>query len=236
MALNRLGLFGLILISLLSSSPTLAASRDPLSVELPELVVLEGAEWFWAGRRMAVNNIPMSIKLFSYPGDAADVKAFYLGVWQLKGHGKLSQKVIGDMVVLAYQLDGFQFSVQYSQKGAVVDGKIVVTPTPLNYQESKDTSLPLPPRSRVSSVVKSLDNGTRSESVTFESSLKVPQVIDFYMIELSDSGWVQYSGSGDGISGAVASFQRGGELLQLNIKGLQGSNSSFSQVLINWVK
>lgn len=223
-------------LSFLFSCVCYSAVRDPLSVELPELEVITGAQWYWAGRKMAVNNIPMSIKLFSYAGNMDDVKAYYLGLWQMKGHGKVSEKSIGDMVVLGYQLDGFQYSVQFSQQGEVVDGKIVITPTPLNYRENKDTSLPLPPRSRVSSVVKSIEVSSLSESVTFESTLGVPQILDFYMIELRGDQWQQFSGSGDGETGAVVSFQRGGELLQLNIKGLQGRNSSFTQVLINWVK
>ena len=227
-----------VFLSLLIFVPGLAtpSPKDPLNVELPELEVVSGANWYWVSQHMAVNNIPMSIKMFSYPGKPEDVRAFYSGVWKVKGHGTVTQKTIGDMSVLGYQLDGFQYSVQFSRQGEVVDGKIVVTPTPLNYRESKDTTLPLPPRAKVSSVVRSLDGGTVSESVTFETSLGVPHVVDFYMVQLRDDGWVQYSGSGDRTKGAVVSFQRGGELLQLNIKGLQGSNSSFSQVLINWVK
>ena len=215
---------------------TVLAARDPLSVELPELEVVDGARWYWAGRRMAVNNVPMSVKLFSFPGKADEVKSYYLGLWKVKGHGKVTQKAIGDMVILGYQLDGVQYSVQFSQQGQVVDGKIVVTPTPLNYRESKKTDIPLPPRSKVSSVVESLEAGQYSESVTFESSLNVNYVLDFYIVQFKNDGWTQYSGSGDGVQGAVVSFQRGGELLQLNIKGLQGRNGSFSQVLINWVK
>lgn len=216
--------------------PVISSSRDPLSVDLPELEVIDGAKWYWAGRRMAVNNVPMSIKLFSYKGSVEEVKAYYLGVLKVKGHGKVSQKAIGDMAILGFQLDGFQYSIQFSQQGDVVDGKIVVTPTPLNYKESKSTEVPLPPRSRVSSVVESLEAGQRSESVTFETSLGVPHVLDFYNAELKNDGWIQYSGSGDGYQGAVVSFQRRGELLQLNIKGLQGANSTFTQVLINWIK
>lgn len=228
---------GLIYVFILAfAQPSLSAIKDPLEVDLPELEVIAGAEWYWAGERMAVNNVPMSIKLFSYKGNVEDVKQFYLGLWQVKGHGKLTQKNIGDMLILGYQLDGIQYSVQFSQQGEVVDGKVVVSPTPLHYRERKKTRLPMPPRAKIASVVQTLEMGKKSETVTLDTSLGVPQVLDFYMIQLKSDGWKQYSGSGDGVQGAVVSFQRGGELLQLNIKGLQGRNSSFSQVLINWVK
>jgi len=78
--------------------------------------------------------------------------------------------------------------------------------------------------------------GKRSESLTLDSSLGVEQIVPFYTDQLLADGWQQYSSSGDGRTGAVLGFQRQGEVLQLSIKGLQGRNSSFSQVLINWVK
>ncbi|MGB1059796.1 MAG: hypothetical protein ACPGZU_06675, partial [Ketobacter sp.] len=217
----------ILVVACVFSQTAFSAFKDPLDVKLPELEVVSGAQWYWAGRHLAVNNIPMSVKLFSYPGKAEEVERFYLGLWQIKGHGKLTQKSIGDLNILGYQLDGFQYSVQFSQQGNVVDGKIVVSPTPLNYKERKKTTLPLPPRAKIASVVQSLEMGKRSESVTLDTSLGVAQVLDFYRVQLQSEGWQQYSGSGDGVEGAVVSFQRGGELLQLNIKGLQGRNSSF---------
>ena len=233
---NRLVGCIVVLLCFVVSVPCLAAQRDPLAVDLPELEVMPGAQWYWAGRQMAVDNIPMSVKLFSYPGKADDVLKYYLGRWKVRGHGKLSQKSIGDLTILGYELDGFQYSVQFSQQGAVVDGKIVVSPTPLNYHSHRKTSFPLPPRTKVSSKVESLEMGKRSESLTLDSSLGVEQIVHFYTDQLLADGWQQYSSSGDGRTGAVLGFQRQGELLQLSIKGLQGRNSSFSQVLINWVK
>lgn len=229
---------GYLIFFYLLASPLLsyAVSRDPLDVELPELEVVSGANWYWAGQRMAVNNIPMSVKIFSYPGSVEEVKQYYLSLWKVKGHGKLSQKHIGDLVILGYELNGIQYSVQFSQQGQVVDGKIVVSPTPLNYKYNRKTTFPLPPRAKVASKVESLEMGRRSETLTVDVSLGVEQVLYFYMDQLNVDGWKQYSVSGDGHSGAVVSFQRGAELLQLNIKALQGRNSSFSQVLINWIK
>ncbi len=213
-----------------------AKFRDPLDTELPVLEVVPGAEWFWAGRRIALNNVPMSIKLFSFPGKAEAVEKYYTGLWKTKGHGKSSKKTIGDLIILAYQLDGILYSVQFSQKGQKVDGKIVVSPTPLNSSTNRKTLLPIPPRSDVTSKMESLDGGKRSETLNIDSRLLVPQIIDFYISELQRNQWALYGRSGDGQNGAVLSFQRGGELLQLTIKGLQGRNSKFSQVLIHWIK
>lgn len=226
----------LLLLSVLYCVPANALSRDPLLVDLPALEAPPGADWFWVGQHMAMNNIPMSVKLFTFRGEAESVEKYYLSKWRSLGHGKLTNKAIDTLKVLGYELDGFHYSVQFSEKAGVVEGKIVVTPTPLNYSADKRTTLPIAPRSKVSSKVESLDSGRRSETLTLDSSLGVRQLLDFYVVELQRDGWVRYSISGDLESGAVAGFQRSGELLQLTIKQLQGRNSSFSQVLLHWVK
>jgi len=226
----------LVLLLLAWTGSSWALSRDPLAVELPELSVLPGASWYWAGRQMAVNNVPMSVKIFSYPGTADEVKEFYLGLWKVAGHGKLTEKTLGDMQVLGYQLNDFQYSVQFARHGQTVDGKLVVTPTPLNYTTSKKTALPLPPRTRVNSKVESLDEGRRSETLTLDSSLRSAQILDFYTGYLEREGWTRYSMTRARNDGVVIAYQRTAELLQVNIKQLQGSNGFFSQILINWVK
>lgn len=235
--MNRVVLRFIALVLVLLFSAHLAAkSRDPLLVELPELEVMPDAQWFWVSKRMARNNIPMTIKMFSYRGEAIEVKNYYTSLWKTKGHGKSRIKTIGDLTVLGYQLDGYLYSVQYSQKGKIVEGKIVVSTTPLTFKYEKKSQIPLPPRSEITNKLESLDEGRRSETLNVSSRLRVPQLVDFYKAEFEREGWKIYSRSGDSINGAVLSFQRGGELLQLTITGLQGRNSKFSEVLIHWIK
>ena len=225
-------LFALLLPPQLSHS----RARDPLDRVLPELEVISGARWFWAAQRMAYNSVPMTIKLFSFPGTTDQVKKYYQGLWKTKGHGKSHSRSAGDLIILSYELDGYLYTVQFSQKGKIVDGKIVVSLGSLNANSSTQTRFPIPPRTKVMSKIDAIDNGRRAETLDLDSRLQVAQIVDFYLSALERDQWQRYSTSGDGRNNAVLSFQRQGELLQLSINGLQGRNSKFSQVLIHWLK
>lgn len=211
-------------------------ARDPLDVSLPDIEIMPGATWYGMGQRMALNGVPVSVKIFSYRGRIEDVEQYYLDLLRSKGHGKLKQTRMSDRVILAYQLDGFHYSIQMALSKGVVEGKTMVTPSPLEFRTSMKTTLPVPPRSTVLSKVESLDAGRRAETLTMDSRFDVAYVVDFYLDQLGQDKWQLFSRSGDGKNSAVLSFQRGSELLQLTVKGLQGNNSQKCQFLINWVK
>lgn len=233
---NRSLFYSFVLLLMLTASGASAKYRDPLEKALPDMEVIPGARWFWAAPRMAYNNVPMSIKLFTFVGSTDQVERFYNSLWKSKGHGKTNSRRAGDLTILSLDLDGYLYTVQFSQKGKVVDGKIVVSLGSLNANRSTKTRFSLPPRTKVISKIEALDNGRRSETLELDSRLQVPQIVDFYLSSLERDGWSFYSNSGDGRSNAVLSFKRQGELLQLTINGLQGRNSKFSQVLIHWLK
>jgi len=216
--------------------PAKAAARDPLTVELPEVEIIPGASWFWVGKQMALDSMPMSIKEFSYTGKAEDVVQFYLSTWKSKGHGKFRNDTLGPRKILGFELDGFFYSVQFESQGHQVQGKAVVTPTPSHYRKSRKTVLPVPPRSEVTSKVESLDAGRREETLSIDSRFDVSYVSDFYIDQLSSDGWFLQSKNGDTLASATLNFQRGAELLQLTARGLQQGNSKGCQVLIHWLK
>ena len=211
-------------------------SQDPLTVHLPDLPAMPKSEWFWVGQHMAINGIPMSIKMFTYSGKKEDVIQFYHSLWKSQGNGKTRDNDFGDRYVLGYELEGYYYTVQFQVAGGTISGKLVVTPTPLNYHSSKRTELPLPPKTNVKSKVESLDNGRREETITATCYFGVSYVVDYYKDSLADDGWKPYSGNGSSQDSAVLSFQRGSELLQLTVKGLQHNNSQKSRFLINWIK
>lgn len=226
----------LLLVFWLVSPHVSAFSQDPLTVNLPSIEIMPKAEWYWVGQHMAVNGIPTSIKMFTYRGKPEEVAQFYRSLWKAKGHGKQSERSFGARTILGYELDGFYYTIQYEESRGMVQGKAVVTPTPLNYKSSKKTQLPLPPRAKVYSKVESLDLGKREETVSLEARVDVSYVADFYKRELGSQGWQLVTASGDQRNSAVMSFQRGGELLQLTAKALQHNNSQATQLLIHWLK
>lgn len=197
---------------------------------------MPGASWYWVGRQMALDGVPMSIKVFTYPGKPEDVTQFYLSAWKGKGHGKFRNDSLGRRKILGFELDGFFYSVQFEAQGGQVQGKAVVTPTPTKYRKSRKTALPVPPRSSVASKVESFDVGRKEETLSIESRFDVSYVADFYADQLASDGWLLQSDRGNHIDSATLNFQRGAELLQLTASGLQQGNSKGCQVLIHWLK
>lgn len=222
-----------VFLSALSAFPI---SRDPLSAKLPDLEVMPQAQWYWVGQRMALNGIPMSIKMFTYRGAGDEVGHFYRSLWKVKGHGKSREDKFGSRTILGYELDGFYYTVQFDEARGKVEGKIVVTPTPSSYPTSKKTLLPMPPRSNVISKVESFDAGRPEETVSVDSRFDVSYVVDFYKDQLISDGWQLFSVSGDLNNSAMLNFQRGGELLQLSAKALHQNNSQKTQFLLHWLK
>lgn len=236
MTLRVVPLFVLLSFLFAGAPVTYGAGRDPLQVHMPDIDIMPGASWYTLGDRMALNGVPMTIKFFTYRGRIEDVEQYYLGLLRSTGHGKLSQRRLRDRVILGYQLGEYQYSIQMQSARGVVEGKAMVTPSALNFRPSMKTELPLPPRSTVLSKVESLDAGRRAETLTLDSRFDVAYVVDFYLDQLGQDRWQLFSRSGDGKNSAVLSFQRGPELLQLTVKGLQANNSQKCQFLINWVK
>ena len=229
-------ILAVFLLLAISGSTFSAVSKDPLSVDLPDISMMPGMSWYLLGERMALNGVPIKIKQFSYAGGLDEVSTFFKDQFRTLGHGKLGENQLGDHTVISYQLSGYYYSVQFRQEGARVSGRATVTPSPLEFKASLKTQLPLPPRSSVISKVESLDAGRRAETLTVDSRMNVSYIADYYLQRFQADGWQPFSRSGDMETSAVLSFQRNGELIQLTIKGLQHSNSKHSQFLINWLK
>lgn len=229
-------MWGAAIAAFLFSVSVSAVSRDPLTVNLPEIEIIPRAEWNWVGQHMALNGVPMSIKIFTYRGAFEDVVQFYRSTWKTRGHGKLREDKMGARMIMGYELDGFYYSAQFEQSGSVVTGKGVVTPVPSSFRSSKKSTLPIPPRSTVLSKIESLDLGRREETLSVDSKFDVSYIADFYKDALQRDDWQLVSVGGDERNSAVLNFQRSSELLQLTAKALHHNNSQGTQFLIHWLK
>lgn len=219
----------------LTSLPLYAKGRDPLTFSLPELQVINGAQHQWVGRHMARNGMPMSIRMFTYSGSLEQVKAFYTKLFKGMGNGALTASEVGYYQVIAYELRGIVYSVQFRPYKGGVEGKIVVSPVPSRFRFSVKTEFPLDKRCKTGSKVESLDLGKRSETLTLECRTSPVRLVDFYQSELKRLGWSLVSNRAV-TKGAILDFQKGAELVQINITQFQKSDRRSAQVLIHWLK
>lgn len=229
--------FALIVTACLStlSFPSSSNAYDPLTVTLPDAPVIPGASWFWVGRKMAIDGLPISIKMFTFFGKEEELTRFYDSEWQTAGHGQLVVRKLAGTNVLGHELDGYYTSVQYTVLGEKIDGKIVVSVVPTKmYHQSKST-IPTPPGAKVISRVESLDDGRRSETLTLVLMKSMEMGRDYYLNQLETMGWKQLFASRDP-TGYLGQFQSNDGQLQINIKPLPASNGKSSQILVHWLK
>ncbi|MDX1693507.1 MAG: hypothetical protein R3208_07065 [Ketobacteraceae bacterium] len=217
--------------------PALASAKklDPLDMPLPELELIPGASSQWVGRQMAHNGMPMSIRMFSYPGEERDVAKFYRNLFKAKGHGESKERNLGEYRVIGYELRGYIYSVQYRQVGPNVEGKLTVSPVPGRYRHSTSSQLPIPPGCHVLNKVESLDFGKRSETLTVNCEKRLGEVEYFYSTALENDGWLRVTNR-KGDLGSVMDYQRGSETLQVTVKQFTKKNKRLVNILINWVK
>ena len=212
-----------------------AKKFDPLDMPLPELEVIPGASAQWVGRQMAHNGMPMSIRMFKYPGTERDVSKFYRALFKAKGHGESQERNLGEYRVIGYELRGYIYSVQFKQQGAAVEGKLTVTPIAGRYRLGKATEMPVAPGCTVLNKVESLDYGKRSETVTLNCESRLRTVEQFYRNRLEGDGWSLVAVR-KGELGSVIDFQRSGQIAQVTIKQFTKKNKRLINILINWVK
>lgn len=216
-------------------SPVYAASRDPLAQKLPAMAVMKGARSQWVGKQMAINGLPVSIRLFWHAGSVDEVEQFYLKWFKSLGNGKLAKRNVAHHQVLSYELRGYAYSVQYRQNGGKVDGKLMVSPVPSSVRLNRKSTFPLPRRCSTISKVQSLDFGKRSETLTLMCDKSIDNLEDGFLSDMEREGWALVAQKPSRSAGVVLDFQKAGELLQITISQMGTRALRRSQVLIHWV-
>lgn len=226
-------LIALLILSVMLSSTVHA--YDPLEEKLPDCPVIPGATWYWIGKSMVVNDMPMSIKYFEYQGQEEAIAEFYTKYWKTSGHGAVNDRKFGNTRIISQELDGFFSSVQMIVSGSVVTGKIVVSLSPSSVKRNGKTILPLPPGSTIASRVQSKDGALYSETLTLIAQRSVDFTWSYYQNQLAGAGWGKVKEDKAGTH-VTAQFQSESGLLQITIKPLPGQARNQSQILVHWMK
>jgi len=210
-------------------------ARDPLQVQLPNLPVIPGASWTWVGQDMALNGVPMSIKTFEYRGTESELERFYISLWKSKGHGQYRAKDLGKYRIIGHELDGFYASVQYSQVGGLVKGKLVVTEVQTRTKRRYKVTVPQPPSSKLLSRIDSLDGNRRAETVTFESTKGVDFNSRYYENQLTRKDWLLVFQRTPSRNLSIRHYKKGSSLMQVTCKRLPGARKG-SHLIVHHIK
>ena len=212
-----------------------AKRYDPLDMPLPTLEVIPGAQSQWVGRQMAHNGMPMSVRMFTFPGTEAEVQKYYRTLFKSKGHGESQHRNLGEYRVIGYELRGYIYSVQYRQIGRVVEGKLTVTPAPGRFRNNKKTKMAVAPGCQVLNKVESLDFGKRSETLTLTCQKALNSLEYFYLSHFEREEWSLIRKS-YGSKGVVLDYQRGSSTVQVTLNQFTQKNKRLVNILINWIK
>ncbi len=212
----------------------LAATDDPLAVELPQLQEMPGMEATWAARKMAMNGVPMTIKTFTSPRSGHKVLAYYEREWRAAGMSTTRQ-AFGEYDTIGTG-DGRNFySVQVRDVGGLSEGRLTVSRRVSN--PDSDTQFPLPRRTQMVSKIDSIDAGTRAESIVAYAPGGAVENADWFMRELRNEGWaVDPYVAESSAKEKVLAFQRNAELCQLTLMPDQPGQRGKTMLLIHWVK
>ena len=229
-------LVALLSTLLLASPQSYGRALDPLAVELPDLPIIPGASWHWVGRQMAIDGTPMSVKIFEYAGQEADIEKFYVKLWKFSGHGQYKAKNWGREKLIGHELDGFYASVQYHQEGSLVKGKVVVTEVGGNYRRASKSTIPKPRSAQLINKLDSIDAGKRAETVTFDSNKGVDFNTRYYENQYENKGWSLVLVRDPSEDVSIRHFQQGRELVQVTVKRLPGSDKNRTHIVVHWIK
>jgi hypothetical protein len=208
---------------------------DPLAVRLPDTPVPPGSQWEWVGQQMVVDGLPMSVKLFTFPGTEAELKTHFNGFWKTQSHGKFFQRILGLTHFIGHSNAERYTTVQYTVGDGVIEGKIVTTPPPLKARRKIKPSLPTPPGADLVNLIQSRDGGQDFETITLDTHKPVKQNATYYDNQLGKRGWSRIYQKGDA-EYYSAQYQSSGGLLQISIKRLPAMDRNSSRVLIHLIK
>ncbi len=198
---------------------------------LPEIRPMPGMETRWAARRIRLNGVPMSIRLFTVASPVEEVVAYYQRLW--KGRGEIVVEVAGaGERIVGHGDRGHYFTVQVRPAPAGAEGSLVVTA--MDAPAAARTSFPLRRGSRVLSRMESWDAGLLAETLQIRAQHSVASMVSWYRRTLGSRGWKEQLDRTAG-PGRVLELQRGGELLQMVVSP-PADRAGGAEITVNWTK
>ncbi|MBT4836444.1 MAG: hypothetical protein HON94_03765 [Methylococcales bacterium] len=224
------------LIILILYSAICFGGKDPLSVRLPTIQPIPGANVQWIGQQMAMNGLPTSIQAFSVGRSLSWVMQYYRDIWKAKGFGSIIEGKNGEYTTLGYKKDENYFSVQAKEYEGGVEGTLVVSSVPGGFESNKESKFPIMNGSQVVSKLEAMDNGVRSETLTITNTQSADGNARFYRSNLKRNGWIATGFNEPNGFERLLSFQKDKQAAQITIKSNILALPGKTMILINWIK
>lgn len=182
----------------------------------------------WVAKKYFYNGYPMTIQQFTSPSKVTEIIAFYQRIWQVKGSGLQSSRQVKNRYYLAYEENGYSFSIQVESTNEGSKGMLVTT---LNrFYDLGPVDLPIAEGSRLISRTHSQDAEYIAETLVISSVSDMRINTVAYEQWLERHGWVKFNATAELFNNQVL-YEKRNRLCQ--ISDISSSHSSRHTILIH---
>jgi hypothetical protein len=185
--LARLALCFIALSPVADGANTGALLRE--AQKLPEIAAPPGGQALWIARAMRLNGVPMTIKSFHSPMNAAEVLRHYERDLRTGANLETKRTHEHSWHVLAVMAPSYYVTIRARDTSRGAEGTITVTPALAGLSATKRTSFPHPHAMRVVNLQQYDDDGIEAEHISLVSRRSV--AIEARELEelLARNGW-----------------------------------------------
>lgn len=188
--LSTITLHSLAVLALCATPPLGAAGSIARQTQtLPDIDAPVGGEAVWIARAMRLNGVPMTIKSFTSPTNAAEVLHQYEHRLRASADMKTRRTQEGDWHVLAVLTNDYYATIRARNTSRGTEGVVIVTPPLADMKPMKRTRFPHPDSAAIVSLQEYDDAGIEAEHISFASPRSVAIEAGAFAARLSQHGW-----------------------------------------------
>ena len=203
------------------------------SQHLPVMKNMPGAHYRWVARSIVYNGKLMSIRNFSSGKNIKEVIRYYTSKFKTKGNGNYRATKIGASEAIAYEYNGFLYSIEVRQeKNGIVGTEIISS---LKKYKSRHSAFPIEVRGKLLTKIIHIDEANEAETLILSSHGSIDSNLNWYRSAFRRSGWYRYVYHNQNNT-HEEQYQKGREYCQIIYTiGRQMKNDKIL-IQIHWVK
>jgi hypothetical protein len=203
--------------------------------ELPDIGAPPGGQAFWIARAMRLNGLPMTIKSFASPANAAEVLSYYERRLRTGDHVESKRTVDENWQALAIRSPGYYVTIRAHDTRRGAEGTIAVSPALAHVSASTRTKFPHPATARVVNLQQYDDDGVEAEHISLVSVRSVAIEAHEFAAQLAREDWqILRSEVTTDRRGHVIEAQKAASLAFINLQRLPpGGDTS---IMVVWKK
>jgi hypothetical protein len=228
-----------LLVAIVAVLATSAAHTSTLQREtqaLPDVAAPPAGQAYWIARSMRLNGVPMTLKSFAAPVNAAEVLNHYERELRTSSDQKTRRSHEAQWRVLSVMAPKYFISVRARDTARGAEGTIAVSPPLSEARASTHTRFPHPDSARVVSLQQYDDEGIEAEHISLMSRRSVTIEAREFARLLAREGWQlqRNEGAADRRGGYIIEAQKAASLAVINLHRTERGGAT--SIMVVWRK